>query len=391
MTTSTRGRHRKLRRNILHTVIATALLAGTFTVVDQTANTPVASANEAGNIDGSFTPTTVAALSIAAFSDSSFVAGYATSPFVRRYDSSGLSQTLTTAYPASAIALEVDRSSNNFIAGGQAASSHRNQTFSQSGTLLSVAGSNNIIPKTSSAMKIANNAIYIGGDISSTWLQKFTPTLSADTNFNNNVNLSARQNASAIAVDSNGKIYYAGSGVGSTDRIKRANPNGTADSSFYPTTNPGSVTALEVDSSDNVYAGSSTAPYIYKFGNSGASDSTFASNIGSTFDGKINSIKIHNNMIYVGGLFTGGLKRLYLDGTPDAVFNANIATQLTNTVNDVEIDPVGRTWPSLSWNSSSLINFRSHSAHHRFPSRNCCGYCWRSTDCARRICCCDFA
>jgi uncharacterized repeat protein (TIGR02059 family) len=45
MKTSARGRHRKLRRNILHTVVVTALLAGTFTVVDQSWNlTPVSAA-----------------------------------------------------------------------------------------------------------------------------------------------------------------------------------------------------------------------------------------------------------------------------------------------------------------------------------------------------------
>ena len=51
--TTQRGRHRKLRRNILHTVIATALLAGTFTVVDQTVSsqTSPASANTAGGND----------------------------------------------------------------------------------------------------------------------------------------------------------------------------------------------------------------------------------------------------------------------------------------------------------------------------------------------------
>ena len=46
MTASTRGRHRKLRRNILHTVVATALLAGTFTVVDQVSDQKVANAAE---------------------------------------------------------------------------------------------------------------------------------------------------------------------------------------------------------------------------------------------------------------------------------------------------------------------------------------------------------
>ena len=45
MTTTARGRHRKLRRNILHTVVATALLSGTFTVVDQTVNSSTAIAN----------------------------------------------------------------------------------------------------------------------------------------------------------------------------------------------------------------------------------------------------------------------------------------------------------------------------------------------------------
>jgi hypothetical protein len=78
MTTTARGRHRKLRRNILHTVVATALLAGTFTVVDQTVSSQLsaASANEAGKVDGTFTSTARAAQSIAAFSDSSFVVGY---------------------------------------------------------------------------------------------------------------------------------------------------------------------------------------------------------------------------------------------------------------------------------------------------------------------------
>lgn len=51
--TTQRGRHRKLRRNILHTVIATALFAGTFTVVDQTVSSQIspASANTAGGND----------------------------------------------------------------------------------------------------------------------------------------------------------------------------------------------------------------------------------------------------------------------------------------------------------------------------------------------------
>ena len=53
MTTTARGRHRKLRRNILHTVVAAALLAGTFTVVDQTitSNLSPANANTAGGND----------------------------------------------------------------------------------------------------------------------------------------------------------------------------------------------------------------------------------------------------------------------------------------------------------------------------------------------------
>ena len=117
MTTTARGRHRKLRRNILHTVVATALLAGTFTVVDQTVNSSTAIANEAGKVDSSFTPITGAAQSIAAFSDNTFVVGYSSGTFVRRFDSSGTALTLTTVYPISAVALEVDRTTNNFIVG----------------------------------------------------------------------------------------------------------------------------------------------------------------------------------------------------------------------------------------------------------------------------------
>ena len=56
MTTTARGRHRKLRRNILHSLIVTALLAGTFTVVDQTvsSNLSPANANTAGGNDSAF-------------------------------------------------------------------------------------------------------------------------------------------------------------------------------------------------------------------------------------------------------------------------------------------------------------------------------------------------
>jgi hypothetical protein len=46
MTKTARGRHRKLRRSILHTVVATALLAATFTVVDQVSDQKVANAAE---------------------------------------------------------------------------------------------------------------------------------------------------------------------------------------------------------------------------------------------------------------------------------------------------------------------------------------------------------
>ena len=58
MTTSARGCHRKLRRNILHTVVATALLAGTFTAVDQSINP--APANAAAPVVSISTPPVVA-------------------------------------------------------------------------------------------------------------------------------------------------------------------------------------------------------------------------------------------------------------------------------------------------------------------------------------------
>ena len=58
MTTTARGRHRKLRRNILHTVIATALLAGTFTAVDQVSDQKVANAVELTGQAGELVTTT---------------------------------------------------------------------------------------------------------------------------------------------------------------------------------------------------------------------------------------------------------------------------------------------------------------------------------------------
>ena len=58
MTTTARGRHRKLRRNILHTIIATALLAGTFTVVDQATDRRLANAAETAGQAGELVFTT---------------------------------------------------------------------------------------------------------------------------------------------------------------------------------------------------------------------------------------------------------------------------------------------------------------------------------------------
>jgi uncharacterized repeat protein (TIGR02059 family) len=347
MTTTARGRHRKLRRSILHTVVATALLAGTFTVADQTVSSKLsaASANEAGKVDGTFTSTARAAQSIAAFSDSSFVVGYSSAPQVKRFTSSGTETTLTTVFADSAKALEVDRATNNFIVGGSLVSDHRSQMFSQTGTLVSAAGSNNFTPQGSSSVKFANNSVYLAGDAGSVWLGKFSSTLSADTTFNSNVNKAnpARPIGSiwAVAVDANGLVYFGGvESPGAT--IKRTLANGLVDTSYSTSTNPGSVYALETDSTNSIVVGSATAPYLYRYGPTGTLDTAFASAVGSTFNGKINSIKIHNNMIYVGGDFAGGLKRLYLDGTPDAVFNANVAPSLTNTVKDIEIDPAGR-------------------------------------------------
>ena len=66
MTTTARGRHRKLRRNILHTVVATALLAGTFTVVDQATDRRLANAAETTGQAGELVFTTDSAASLRA-------------------------------------------------------------------------------------------------------------------------------------------------------------------------------------------------------------------------------------------------------------------------------------------------------------------------------------
>jgi uncharacterized repeat protein (TIGR02059 family) len=324
----------------LHTVVATALLAGIFTVVDQTVNTPTASANEAGKVDTTFTAITDAAQSIAAFSDNSFVVGHSTSPFVRRYSGTGITQTLTAAYPTAAAALEVDRSTNTFFAAGQGVSGTRVRSYSQSGSLLQQNSS--VYSYSSSGLKFNSGSLFIGADGNGAWLEKrIASTLASDSSFASPS--TPRQAASAIAIDSNGRVYFGGiNGSITTVGVKRLTSTGTADGTFSATSNPGAVNALEVDPTNSIIVGSNTLPYLYKYSSTGTLDTAFASAVGSTFDGKINSIKIHNNMIYVGGDFTGGLKRLYLDGTPDAVFNSNVAPSLTNTVRDIEIDPAGR-------------------------------------------------
>jgi len=118
MTASTRGRHRKLRRNILHTVVATALLAGTFTVVDQSINP--APANAAAPVVNSSTPPAVSETGravVISFNEDISTAFAPVSSYVLNVDGFNIAISSVTRPNPTSISLNL--SSSNAVTGEQ--------------------------------------------------------------------------------------------------------------------------------------------------------------------------------------------------------------------------------------------------------------------------------
>jgi uncharacterized delta-60 repeat protein len=164
---------------------------------------------------------------------------------------------------------------------------------------------------------------------------------------------------------------YSGSSV---NRITRINTNGTRDTTFNVGTGFDSVTtipsALELDSSGSIYAGSnfltysgSTAYYFVKISPSG-SIVTGSGNYNG-FTNFVNALLVDSTgSVYAGGAFTGLLSpnprivRLNTDGTKDTSFQ--VGTGFNTTVNSLVVQSddkivVGGNFTTYSGSSNNYI------------------------------------
>jgi uncharacterized repeat protein (TIGR02059 family)/LPXTG-motif cell wall-anchored protein len=316
MTTS-RGRHRKLRRNILHTVIATALLAGTFTVVDQTVNSPTASATANGSDDTAFNTAIASSLPSASVNDTAIdldgnvYVAYDT--FVRKYNSSGGVVWTSPAHPAnrSTDVIAVDSSGQVVVGTVQglwqltAAGAWNTTTFAAaSGTTgnPSNQGVYAVAIQNTNPQKIIVAATTMNGSKYLTRLSlagAFEADLTSNSTFINGI-------VRDIAVDAANNIYVAGEFAG---RVKRINAD-------YTTT--------------------------------GAA-ATFNTNSSAIFTGNATNIAVSNSgLVAVGGPNTGvgRLRVLSSAGNQDTSFGSSLSSvvpnDLANGLSDVAFDTSGR-------------------------------------------------
>jgi uncharacterized delta-60 repeat protein len=137
-----------------------------------------------------------------------------------------------------------------------------------------------------------------------------------DTAFYNNLGTGFDNNVFSIIVQSDGKILVGGAFTtlnGATrNRLVRLNSNGTVDTAFYNNLGVGfnsSVTSLAIQSDGKILAGGGFTivngvprTRIVRLNANGTEDTAFYSNLGTGFNGDINSLAIQSNgQILVGG------------------------------------------------------------------------------------------
>ena len=357
--TTQRGRHRKLRRNILHTVIATALLAGTFTVVDQTVSsqTSPASANTAGGNDTTWNSAVVTAGAPSAsvadtLIDSSGNVFVASGTVVRKYSSSG---TLTWTSPA------VTTGTVTTIAFGATGKIIVGTTNSLG--LLNDSGSTVTWSPWNTWSNIEIYSVAYVSSSSRYWVAMNNSTASNriggfDTggSFAQNMNslaLTSSQYVYDLAVDSSGTLHMVGNFTARYAKLTSA----AAFSTVAPiTTALGSAGATNIAvRSDGVLAfgGPSTMGRVRVLTAAGAETTSFGalgttSGIGTGLSSAITSDLAFSasdvafdtsNRLLVGGAF--GLKRIKTDGTLDSNFSTSFSGTPTVRAISVHSAPVG--------------------------------------------------
>jgi uncharacterized repeat protein (TIGR02059 family) len=353
MTTTARGRHRKLRRNILHTVIATTLLAGTFTVVDQTVSSQLspASANTAGGNDTTWNSAVVTAgapTSEVADTkiDTSGNIYVGTNNVVRKYSPSGSLIWTSPNVGAIVTAIALD-ASNNVLVGtdwGAGLLSANGLTWTKWASV------GNVNVTAVAYQHVGQNAstpwYWVASDqsVQSQKLQPFYGNGTTAGGWGSFTGISTTSGAvTDMAVDANGFLHFVGSFPAGYGRINWSTTIWAITSySAITTAISTNATNLALSSSGLVaFGGPSAMGRLRVFSTAtaaGAETTTFGNlSSSSTVTAAITTNLAHRSSdiaydssgrLLVGGQ-TFGLKRIKTDGTLDSNFTTTIPSATT--------------------------------------------------------------
>lgn len=364
--TTQRGRHRKLRRNILHTVVATALLAGTFTVVDQTVSsqTSPANANTAGGSDTTWnSAVNTAGAPTASVADTAIDSlgniYVGTGSVIRKYSATG--SLLWTSPVASGDITAITFAATNqlFVGTTSGAGIFTDNTSSATWSKLSGTGTRNVTAVAYQAVgQNASTPWYWVASDHSTQSQKLQPfygngsTAGGWGSFTGISTTSGR--VTDMVADANGFLHFVGSFPAGYGRIKWS-ATSWAITSYSSITNAVSTNAtnLAISSSGLVaFGGSSAMGRVRVFSTAtaaGEETTTFGTlNSSSTVTSAITTDLAHGSSdvafdstgrLLVGGTF--GLKRIKANGTLDANFTTDIAAATTVHTISLHTAPAG--------------------------------------------------
>jgi uncharacterized delta-60 repeat protein len=167
-----------------------------------------------------------------------------------------------------------------------------------------------------------------------------------------------------VAIQSDGKIIIGGLftlfNAVTVNRIARLNSDGTLDTAF--TTNigtafNGTVNSIAIQSDGKILIGGAFATFngvtvnrIARLNSDGTLDTAFTTNTGTGFNSNVNSIAIQSDgKLVIGGFFTtfngvtvNRIARLNSDGTLDTAFTTNTGTGFDNAVFSIAIQSDGK-------------------------------------------------
>ena len=140
-----------------------------------------------------------------------------------------------------------------------------------------------------------------------------------DTSFGGNLGGGFSSSVQGVAVQSDGKIlvcgFFSTFKSNTRNRLVRLNSNGTEDTSFYSNLGSGFLSAawaVVVQSNGKILVGGNYTQFngnsrgsIIRLNSNGTEDTTFATNIGTGFNGAVLGLAVKSNgTIVVGGTFT---------------------------------------------------------------------------------------